>query len=334
MDNVLMSGFGKCDVYSPIDISDSHSLGKCIDKCDYSFDYKNSAIPITNKGDYLEIKYDDTSSSEAPVNYNTKTYKVTDIRIYSPSLHTYNGVKTDAEILIIHTPILGGKKLFVSVPIMSQDNSLNVGSKVLTEIVKSALANVPAEGNQSNVENVKNFNLNMIVPKKQYYYYSGVNFLEQPCSIPIDIICYLPYASNINISSILLTNFSTIIKPSDISPKPYSDGNTPRLYFNEQGSLKLGSDNDDVVMECQPYETTDEPTENVDVVIDTNLDNYNPMDIFKSSWFQVIAGSLAFFILLCVLNVLFGAFEHKTELTESAAAASGGFSLSSMFKKK
>ena len=78
----------------------------------------------------------------------------------------------------------------------------------------------------------------------------------------------------------------------------------------------------------------DEPTENVDVVIDTNLDNYNPMDIFKSSWFQVIAGSLAFFILLCVLNVLFGAFEHKTELTESAAAASGGFSLSSMFKKK
>jgi hypothetical protein len=72
-----------------------------------------------------------------------KTYKVTDIRIYSPSLHTYNGAKTDAEILIIHTPILGGKKLFVSVPIMSQDNSLNIGSKVLTEIMKSSLANVP-----------------------------------------------------------------------------------------------------------------------------------------------------------------------------------------------
>ena len=61
---------------------------------------------------------------------------------------------------------------------------------------------------------------------------------------------------------------------------------------------------------------------------------YNPMDIFKSSWFQIIAGSIAFFILLCVLNVLFSVFEHKTELTESAAAASGGFSLSSMFKNK
>ena len=46
--------------------------------------------------------------------------------------------------------------------------------------------------------------------------------------------------------------------------------------------------------------STDEPTENVDVVVDTNLDNYNPMDIFKSSWFQVIAGSLAFFILLMI----------------------------------
>lgn len=327
-----MSGFGKCDVYSPIDISDLHSLGKCKDKCDYSFDYKNSAIPITNKGEYLQIKYDDSSNAEAPVTYNAKPYKVSDIRIYSPSLHTYNGVKADAEILIIHTPILGGKNLFISIPIMT-DNSINAGSKIISEIVKGALANVPAEGNESNIDNIKNFNLNMIIPKKQYYNYSGVNFLEQPCSVAIDVVCYLPFAANINISSILLSKFSTIIKPSDISPKPYSDGNTPRLYFNEQGSVKLGSDNDEVVLECQPYETTDEPTENVDVIIDTNLDNYNPMDIFKSSWFQIIAGSFAFFLLLCILNVLFGAFEHKTELTESASG-SGGFSLSSMFKKK
>jgi len=330
MENVL-SNFGKCNVDSPIDISDTHSLGKCVDKCDYSFKYQNSSIPISNKGDYLSIRYDD--STEASVSFNSKKYKVSDIRIYSPSLHTYNGNKMLAEILIIHTPILGGNQLFISIPIMDND-TVNPGSSMISAILKHGLANVPADGNETRLDNIKNFTLNTIVPKKQYYYYSGVNFLEQPCSSSVDIICYLPYTANIGISSNLLTNLSNRIKPSDISPKEYTAGSTPRLYFNEQGATKLGAEGegDDVVLECQPYEDTGEPTETTDYVVDTNPSTLNPSDIFNSSWFQVIAGSLVFFIIICVLNLIFGIFQKNSELSQAAASGTG--SITSLFGKK
>ena len=323
MDSLLTSGFGKCDVYSPIDISDTHSIGKCIDKCDYSFNYKNSSIPISNKGEYLRIQYDDTSNTETPVSFNSKTYKVSDIRIYSPSLHTYNGVKAQGEIVIIHTPVAGGKQLFVSIPIRL-DNISNPGSTVLTSILQNALANIPENGNETKIDNVKNFNLNMIVPKKTYYYYEGVNFLEPPCSISIDVICYLPYSANIGVSNDIILRLQQIITNSNISPKEYSANDTPKLYFNEQGALKLGSgDLNDVVMDCQPFEMSDEPTETVDVVFDTGIStNFNPMDIFKNPWFQIISGSILFFLILCTLNVLFGIIEHKPGATSIGSISS------------
>ena len=236
MDSLLTSGFGKCDVYSPIDISDTHSIGKCIDKCDYSFNYKNSSIPISNKGEYLRIQYDDTSNTETPVSFNSKTYKVSDIRIYSPSLHTYNGAHMPCEILIIHTPILGGNQLFVSIPVIKTSGSVNTGSTIFNAVIKNALANIPAEGNEARVDNIKNFNLNAIVPRKEYYYYTGVNFLEQPCSSTIDVICYLPYVANIGINDDVLSRLSSIIQISNIIPKEYSETDTPKLYLNSNSA--------------------------------------------------------------------------------------------------
>ena len=34
---------GTCNVYSPINISQRHSYGKCVDKCDFSFKYDINA---------------------------------------------------------------------------------------------------------------------------------------------------------------------------------------------------------------------------------------------------------------------------------------------------
>lgn len=327
----LLSSLGNCNVNSPIDISDMHSNGRCVKKCDLSFKYNNSSVPISNKGDYLSIKYDDTSNVEAPVNYNSNKYKVSDVRIYSPSLHTYNGSQMPGEILIIHTPIMGGQQLFVSVPIMDS-NSVTPGSSMISAILKHALANVPAENNESRLDNIKNFTLNSIVPKKTYYYYEGVNFLEQPCSAKIDIICYLPHAANIGISQDLSKNLSSIIKPSNIIPKQYSEGETPKLYYNEEGSTSLNADGDDIVMSCEPFNDSSDPNEITEYVVDTNPAALNPSDIFNSGWFQVIAGSLTFFLIICVLNFLFGIFQKKSELSDVASVNKG--SMLSFLNKK
>jgi len=330
MENVL-ANFGTCNVNSPIDISGSRSLGKCVDKCDLTFKYNISSVNVTNRGDYLSIKYDDVSNSDAQVTFNTKKYKVTDLRIYSPSLHTYNGSQMPAEILIIHTPVDGGNQLFVSVPIMN-NNSVNSGSSMMTAILTHALANAPADGNEARIDNIKNFSLNSIVPKKPYYYYSGVNFLRQPCSTAVDIVCYLPYTANIGINTDLVDKLSFVIKPSNITPKPYTEGDTPRLYFNEEGAKTSDANGgDDIVISCQPYDDTADPNETTDYVVDTDASALNPSEIFNSGWFQVIAGSLIFFLIICVLNLIFGMFQKSSE--SSGSSNNSGSMLSFLNKK-
>jgi carbonic anhydrase len=324
---------GTCNVYSPINISQRHSYGKCVDKCDFSFKYDNSSIKLTNKGTYLNITCDDTNNS--PVTYNTRKYKVSDIRIYAPSLHTYNGAHMPCEILIIHTPVLGGNQLFVSIPVIKTSGSVNIGSTIFNAVIKNALANIPAEGNESRVDNIKNFNLNAFVPKKEYYYYTGVNFLEQPCSTTIDVICYLPYVANIGINDDVLSRLSSIIQTSNIIPKEYSETDTPKLYLNST-SFRLGSESSgEMIMDCQPYDDSAEPTETTDVVVETGTtDDASATDILNSDWFQLIVGSIGFFVILCILNGIFGLFEHKAEISESDLAKGGSMSFLSFFQKK
>lgn len=330
MENVL-ANFGTCNVNSPIDISGNRSFGRCVDKCDLTFKYNISSVNVTNRGDYLSFKYDDVSNSDAQVTFNSKKYKVTDLRIYSPSLHTYNGNQMPAEILIIHTPVDGGNQLFVSVPVMNS-NSVNAGSSMMSAVLTNSLAKAPADGNNSRIDNIKNFSLNAIVPKKTYYYYSGVNFLRQPCSAAVDIICYLPYTANIGINTELVDKLSLSINPSNISPKPYTEGDTPRLYFNEEGAKTSDTNgSDDIVISCQPYEDSAEPNETTDYVVDTDSSPLNPSEIFNSGWFQVIAGSFIFFLIICLLNFIFGIFQKNSE--SSGTSNNSGSMLSFLNKK-
>ena len=106
---------------SPIDISISKITGNCALKCSYSFHYSNSSCIATNRGDYLSISYDKTSSP--PVLYNATGYDVKEIRLYIPSLHYYNDSKTNGELVIVHTSKTGSVPLLVCIPIKSNNTS-------------------------------------------------------------------------------------------------------------------------------------------------------------------------------------------------------------------
>ena len=80
------------DANSPIDIDLQNIAGKCNLKCAYNYNYPVSSCSVTNRGTYISIRYD--SSSSAPVTYNTIPYNVQEIRIYNQSLHSFGGIKT------------------------------------------------------------------------------------------------------------------------------------------------------------------------------------------------------------------------------------------------
>ena len=97
---------------SPIDISPTNVKGDCSLKCKYSFNYGDSFITIKNKKKYLTLGYDNSNTN---VIFNGLKMQVSEIRVFSPSLHTFDGNKSDAEMIIIHQGF--GKNLLVCIPI-------------------------------------------------------------------------------------------------------------------------------------------------------------------------------------------------------------------------
>ena len=74
---------------APINISSSGYADDCYLKCEYKYNYPRSpATTISNNGNYLALSYD-----KVKIVYNNNDLRAQNIRIYSPSIHTFNGVK-------------------------------------------------------------------------------------------------------------------------------------------------------------------------------------------------------------------------------------------------
>ena len=296
---------------APINIiTNNVSVGICDNFCDYNFNYPVSSIKVTNNTNYLSIAYD--NGSTPPVTYGENKYTVSEIRIYNGGCHNYNGVLPPAEILIVHTPVVKGNQLIVSIPVTASNTSSTPGSNMISSILKYALSVIPKPNDTTSINNIKNFSLNMIIPKRvSFYKYTGSNFLMTNCSSSspsnTDIICFLPSDAKISIANNLLSTLNQTISQNIIISQPISS--SQKLFKNNNGATNLTSDgSSDVEMECRPYDDTADPSVPVDYVQDTDPTPLNPNDIFKSSWFQVIAGSISFLLIICILNFFFGIF--------------------------
>jgi carbonic anhydrase len=153
---------------SPIDISQQKVAGKCDLKCEYNYNYPNSSCIATNRGDYISIAYDTFSSS--PVNYNSIDYNVKEIRIYHPSLHTFNENKSIAEVIIIHISNKGTIPLLVCIPLI-ENNTNSDSSTILTTIINNVSINAPSEGESATIT-MDNFSLTPFIPQKPFFSYT------------------------------------------------------------------------------------------------------------------------------------------------------------------
>ena len=85
---------------APINISKKSSSGKCDLKCAYSFQYKESlSTLVKNRGEYVSLSYAEQSGM---IKYNTQSYSVREVRLCHPSLHEFEGIKYDGEMIIVH----------------------------------------------------------------------------------------------------------------------------------------------------------------------------------------------------------------------------------------
>ena len=225
---------------SPINISMSSIEGPCVLKCDYNYKYGTYTPNITNKGSYLALNY---SGKTNPVKYNDEMYNVTEIRIYQPSLHTYNqSSKADGEIMIIHNG--PGKNLIVSVPFISGGKT-DKGSVQLNTLITESALRVPTV-NESVTTSSGNFSLDNFIPdKKGYFSYTGT-LPYTPCNGTYSYIVY-------NIGDALNIEASLLLKLKQIITSTNTPVKTNSLFYNKNGANSRGND-DNIYIDCQPVD--------------------------------------------------------------------------------
>ncbi len=279
---------------SPIDISLNKVVGKCDLKCEYNFKYYESNCVATNRGDYISINYD--SSSSPPVKYNNIDYEVKEIRVYSPSLHSFNGSKVDAEVIIVHVSSRGTKPLLVCLPCLKNDSN-SQASRILTSIIENMSRSAPSDGESTTIS-VSDFNLNYFVPKKPFFSYTA-NIPYQPCVGNVDFIVFPVMESPVNI-----TNASYKILTKFITQNTYGVKSGSQLFYNPKGPGASGV-NDEIYIDCKPTNTSEDTTT---IITQTAPPTYD-LDYLKNSQFvQLVIGILLFIFIIYLFTFILRSF--------------------------
>ena len=262
-----------------LNISTSNISGNCNFKCAYSYLYHNSNVTSTNNGSSIILSYD--KSTMSPVVYNTNKYEVALISITSPSLHLFNNNSVDGEFVITHTPVATGQPVNVYIPIIASGD-LTTASSLLTQIITSVSQNAPAQGESTNI-NISNFNLNKFVFAKTPFF----SYTENSSSnIVFGLENAIPLTKDtIKTLSSILNSSNTPVASSGID-----------VYYNPDGATQGFGNTDQIYIDCQPVNTSEEQVEMSKEIKNPNVfDLNNPIIVLV---LQILAGCILFLILL------------------------------------
>jgi carbonic anhydrase len=225
-----------------MNITKQNISGKCDLKCAYNFNYLPSDTVCKNNGTSIELSYEKTSS--APVRFNSLKYDVNAIYIYSPSIHSFNDAKTNAECIIEHVPVVNGETLYVCVPITQSTQTTTAGN-MLTSIINRVSYNAPSINETTTLNSM--INLSEFIPNKHFINYTGTSGL-------IGQIIVFSLVDAIPLSIDTLNTLSNIIEPSTLN---VTGG---KLFLNPDGP-NTSTATDGIYISCKPTGSSEEVTE-------------------------------------------------------------------------
>ena len=250
---------------TPIDIVGN--VPNCSLKCNFSFNYPSSKILIIrHKKNYIYI--DVERIGETPVSFNNEDHSADGMRIYTPSLHTYNGVKADAELIIVHTNINNASNLLICIPI-SVNNIINDNSAFLSRVIQEMAKRANSDGAETHLSEER-FSLNNLVPRKPFFSYEG-DLPYSPNTINSNFIVY-NMDNAIPINDKIFKQMQTMIISQNTFVYPTND----RLFYNSSGPTVVGV-NEDIYIDCRPTGADG----NVIVPVSTES-NLNSLNVFSN----------------------------------------------------
>lgn len=257
---------------SPVNIINNPQFN-CDLKCDFSYNYTTSPVLIiSNKGEYLSIKLDSVQN----ITYNASTYSLNEMRIYQPSLHSYNGKKTDAELIIIHTRDTSVGNLLVCVPIMT--GSANSDSLAIIDKIVSNASLMTNSSNKTTNVNIPTFSVKTLIPLKPYYSYSGT-LPYPPCNGEYDYIVFNKDENAIlSISSKAFNALSKII-----TKNAYPIRQNGGVFYNKKGPSPSTNTSDDIYMECVPTGSDGEQLVPIETSTNNMFDNHSIQNFYNDN---------------------------------------------------
>ena len=174
-----------CNATAPIDIPTSATTNPIAItfNCVYDTNMCSGALTISQDLSHASIGCNGSNSST--ISFSGIQYMPTEIRIYAPSLHTYNGATAAAEMLIVHSPSTNSANgtnsttngtnpgLIVSIPIQiaSASSSANSDLTAIFQAMNGISASTIAINASAPIN--ANINVNSFIPANSYYVYYG-----------------------------------------------------------------------------------------------------------------------------------------------------------------
>ena len=173
-----------CNATAPIDIPTKTAINPIAMKFNCVYDSNlcsGAALTIAPNLSHASINCNASNSSA--ITFSGIKYMPTEIRIYAPSLHTYNGATAAAEMLIVHSPNgtnnsnsnnpndTANTGLIVSIPIQITSSSANSDLTAIVKAMNSISASTIALNASAPIND--NINVNSFIPAKPYYVYHG-----------------------------------------------------------------------------------------------------------------------------------------------------------------
>lgn len=328
---------------APINISSTDpTIRECNILCTYQYEYNDSSCIVSTdtttdpSGNYLEIKYDlKNSGTSSQVIFNGENYNVSLIKVYQPSLHTYDTINAPIELLIFHDGPSDSngntKKLVVSIPYQSGSASTDytsskTGSQVLESIINE-YSKLSSSSSSQNL-NIKNFNLNNFIPNAQYYYYMGTDLPTMGVCPKTSITNYVLFDLSKGgqyISSDAVTKLQKLIGPTS-GAFPIITTNTLYKSSKYPNSNSAADMSGEIYIDCNPtgsegdelYKSTDNSAGEISGI-------NNLMDSLKSSGLvQFLVSIILSIVLIIVIQKAFFTKKIPSAASAASAAASAG----------
>jgi hypothetical protein len=299
-------GYSQMQCTAPLNIVKNLQTAQiCKLKCSYQFTYTPTSLSIWNEGMFLFFGVDDVAIP--PVIYNDTNYNVISAILVSPSLHTYNGSTTDAELIIWHMDSTFGKQLMVCVPIKANSETTADCATFFDLIMQEVTQTAPGT-NQHTIYSNPTFSLQPFVPMKPYYSYTGSNLL---LSTLLGGKCYKDDKGNsadtgadylvYHIDNAIAMSPTALAALKKVIPKPLNvvsvdeKLNPGGLYYNPNGPVKLNSG--EIYIDCQPTGSDGEVIVTSRKDTGGMLDNAMLKKIWNFTFMKILIGAMVMLII-------------------------------------